>query len=290
MSLRLEQLQVSRLALPLLEDASSLVADFLLSQQNPDGGFRDRAGQSDLYYSVFAIDGLCSLQRELPTSTLIPWLKSFENPAELDFVHLCCLARCLAAVGLPAPEKIYESIESYRSGDGGYNPRARSDGGTAYGCFLAYGAYSDHGKLPPGTNAITHCLDTLSTPDHAWANDARMSIGSTPATAAAVAVCRNLGHPFDAAAVTSWLLQQVHPEGGFLPAPRAPMPDLLSTAVALHALDSLQAEFDGIKELMLDYIDTLWSAEGGFHGHWAEDVLDPEYTFYGLLALGHLSL
>jgi hypothetical protein len=37
-------------------------------------------------------------------------------------------------------------------------------------------------------------------------------------------------------------------------------------------------------------VDTLWSAEGGFHGHWADDHLDAEYTFYGLLALGHLSL
>lgn len=29
---------------------------------------------------------------------------------------------------------------------------------------------------------------------------------------------------------------------------------------------------------------------GGFHGHWADDHLDVEYTSYALLALGHLSL
>jgi hypothetical protein len=40
----------------------------------------------------------------------------------------------------------------------------------------------------------------------------------------------------------------------------------------------------------MDFLDTLWDAQGGFHGHWADDFLDPEYTFYGLLALGHLSL
>ena len=34
----------------------------------------------------------------------------------------------------------------------------------------------------------------------------------------------------------------------------------------------------------------LWSAAGGFHGNWADDTLDPEYTYYGLLALGHLAL
>ena len=44
------------------------------------------------------------------------------------------------------------------------------------------------------------------------------------------------------------------------------------------------------RERCLDFVDSLWSAEGGFHGHWADDHLDAEYTFYGLLALGHLSV
>jgi hypothetical protein len=45
-----------------------------------------------------------------------------------------------------------------------------------------------------------------------------------------------------------------------------------------------------VHERCLDFLDSLWSADGGFHGHWADDQLDSEYTFYGLLALGHLSL
>ena len=59
---------------------------------------------------------------------------------------------------------------------------------------------------------------------------------------------------------------------------------------ALHALAGLQAPIDSIKEQCLDFIDTLWTNEGSFHGHWHEDVLDCEYTFYGLLALGHCAL
>jgi len=73
--------------------------------------------------------------------------------------------------------------------------------------------------------------------------------------------------------------------------PQAPMPDLLSTATALHALACLEREVPArLRERSLDFIDTLWNAEGGFHGHWADDDLDAEYTFYGLLALGHLSV
>ena len=37
-----------------------------------------------------------------------------------------------------------------------------------------------------------------------------------------------------------------------------------------------------------DYLDTLWNGTS-FYGHWAEEELDVEYTFYALLALGHLS-
>jgi hypothetical protein len=68
------------------------------------------------------------------------------------------------------------------------------------------------------------------------------------------------------------------------------MPDLLSTAVALHALDATQSDWRADREVLLDFVDSLWSAEGGFHGHWADDTLDVEYTYYGLLALGHLAV
>jgi hypothetical protein len=68
------------------------------------------------------------------------------------------------------------------------------------------------------------------------------------------------------------------------------MPDLLSTATALHALAGLEAPIARVRESCLDFVDSLWTNEGGFHGHWADEHLDCEYTFYGLLALGHLSL
>jgi len=70
--------------------------------------------------------------------------------------------------------------------------------------------------------------------------------------------------------------------------PTAPIPDLLSTATALHALAVTGFEIDTIKERCLDFIDSLWCGKGGFYGNWADAVVDCEYTYYGLLALGHL--
>ena len=68
------------------------------------------------------------------------------------------------------------------------------------------------------------------------------------------------------------------------------MPDLLSTATALHALRGMDRDLEPFKEPCLDFIDSLWVNRGSFYGSWGEAYLDCEYTFYGLLALGHLSL
>ena len=42
-------LQVARLAPQQLGESRDLVAGFLRARVNPDGGFQDRAGASDLY-------------------------------------------------------------------------------------------------------------------------------------------------------------------------------------------------------------------------------------------------
>jgi len=71
------------------------------------------------------------------------------------------------------------------------------------------------------------------------------------------------------------------------------MPDLLSTAVTLHALDGIQVDFSKLQEPLLDFVDSLWVVQeqgGGFFGTWDDDQADLEYTYYGLLALGHLAL
>ncbi|MCB1231250.1 MAG: hypothetical protein KDN19_13330 [Verrucomicrobiae bacterium] len=296
MSLRLEMLQVARLAPAVLGDeASRLIEQFVRGQQNPDGGYRDRDAESDLYYTSFAVDALTALQVAAPTEGLLPFLREkAAAPGELDFVHLCCLLRLISALDeAPADldlAPLWQAAERFRSADGGYNQIDEADTGSAYACFLAYGAYSDHGRELPDPDGVIHCLSTLATPDGAWANDTVFPVPNVPATAAAITVLRNLRQPIPEP-TANWLLGAFHvPSGGFLPFPDAPMPDLLSTAVALHALDGLQVPFQKLKEPVLDFIDSLWTAEGGFHGTWDDDDLDIEYTYYGLLALGHLAL
>lgn len=287
-------LQVARLSPKLLCESAELVAGFLTSQINSDGGFRDRSRQSDLYYTAFGIGGLMALQADVPVKRIVPYLHSFGDGGELDLVHACCLARCWAAMprelrpaDIAAP--LLAHVERHRTRDGGYNADAAADHGTLYGCFLALGAYQDVGQPLPHPERMLECVEALRTPDGGYANGRDMPVGLTPPTAAAATLLRHLGGRPDER-LKEWLLSRLHRDGGFCAAGEVPIPDLLSTATALHALDSLHAEIEPIRDACLDFIDTLWTNRGGFHGSWEDDVLDCEYTYYGLLALGHLAL
>jgi hypothetical protein len=295
MSLRLQLLQVARLAPRLLDDSVDLVRGFFTKQFNADGAGCDRDGRPDLYYTIFALAGAQALDVPLPTDRTAAWLKTFGDGAGLDFVHLGALARCWAALDKAGMAEgldtaVLSRIETFRKPDGGYEGDIKLQHGTAYGAFVALGAYQDLGHTPPSVIELVRGLKRLESRDGAWSNVPGMPVGALNATAGAVTLIRHLGFPVNQA-VGDWLLAQAHPDGGFKATPNAPVPDLLSTATALHALSAIDRRIpSAIHERCLDFIDTLWTAEGGFHGHWADDHLDAEYTFYGLLALGHLSL
>ena len=295
MSLRLEMLQVARVAPTVLGEAGDLVRDFILSQQNPDGGFKDRAGKSDLYYTVFGLDALAVFQVEPDLDAVENFLQTFGEGDGLDLVHLSCLTRCWGSLGKDRMPKglraaLLKRLEAFRKPCGGWDNNLKREHGTAYGSFLALGAYQDMGKLPPKPLRILQSLKKLETPDHAWTNHPNLPTGSTNPTAGAVVLLNNLHLPINAE-VGQWLRDRLHPQGGFVAVPGAPIPDLLSTATALHALAALDVRLtEEETDRCLDFVDSLWNATGGFHGHWSDDYLDCEYTFYGLLALGHLSL
>jgi hypothetical protein len=287
-------LQVARLAPRLLQDSTGRVAAFLRGQMNPDGGFKDRAGGSDLYYTVFGVEALFALRADVPPAPLEQYLRSFGDGAAADLVHLACLARGWAnlppaALDPATCDAILRRIEGYRSHDGGYHAEPGAAQGTLYGCFLALGAYQDLRVEIPAPDGIVRCVQGLRAADGGYANQHDVPLGLTPSTAAAVTLLRQLGEPVDPA-VGQWLLSRCRPDGGFYATPLAPIPDLLSTATALHALAGLKADLGALKEPCLDFVDSLWSPRGAFVGSWEDDALDCEYTYYGLLALGHLGL
>jgi hypothetical protein len=284
-------LQLARRGAMSLGEVLPQVRAFVQSRLMQGAGL-DRDGRPDLYYTIFAIAALQAVEAPLPSEEVRSYLADFGDGAGLDFVHLGALARCHGALGGAQPalaEAILSRLETFRSADGGYEGEPGAAHGSAYGCFVALGAYQDLGMPLPAPLRMVQSLKFLETPDGAWGNAPGLPLGSTNATAAAITLLHQLEIPVNQTAA-QWLLDQLHPAGGFLAMPRAPIPDLLSTATSLHALACLETPLPKpAKEACLDFLDTLWTADGGFHGHWADDHLDVEYTFYGLLALGHLS-
>lgn len=291
MSLRLQMLQVARLSPRVLGEAKELVEGFLRRQRNAGGGFRDREGRSDLYYTVFGIDASLALQMELDKAKLRSWLAGFGAGAGLDFVHLCSLIRCRSFAGFEEGQAagFRLRLAAFQAEDGGFHPSPGSPVGTAYGNFLAYGAWQDLRGSVPNALRLAQSFQNLEVGDGSWANERRIRAGSTTATAAALAVLRDQGISVSDA-TGKWLLARLHDQGGFMASPQTPAPDLLSTATALHALAGLDVSFRPFRDLCLDYLDTLWTNEGSFYGHWQEETLDCEYAYYALLALGHLSV
>jgi prenyltransferase beta subunit len=271
-------LQVARLAPRQLSDAADLVVGFIESQAHPEGGFRNRAGDADLYYSVFGLECLAALRAELPVDLTVSYLRRFGDGASLDLVHLACLARCWANMP-PARLDPQCRGEMLRRLDAFATP-------TIYSCFLIAGAYQDLGAPVPRPHDLVATIQRLAGEDGGFGTHAA---GTTPTAAAAATLVRYFGETADPQ-VGRWLRARCHPDGGFFASPSAPIPDLLSTATALHALVGLHEPIDDIRDPCLDFIDTLWTSRGGFYGSWADEVLDCEYTYYGLLALGHLSL
>lgn len=290
-------LQVARVAPKLLGESTDLVRAFLLRQQNEDGGFRDRAGRSDLYYTVFGLEGLVALQFPVPSARVDAFLDPFETGGKLDLVHLCSLVRCRSTLAQAGGRPLAsdwaaaaaEHLAAFRASDGGFHHQPGSPHSTVYASFLGLAACQDL-KVDPGLRErMPAALQALRTEDGGWANERQIRLGATNATAAAVTALRNLSAEISPS-VGDWLLARVHAQGGFVAANGVPMPDLLSTATALHALSGLQRSIEPIRERCLDFIDTLWTNEGAFHGHWDDGDLDAEYAYYALLALGHLAL
>ncbi len=297
-----------------LPDAGRSVA-FLRSQLCPDGGFRNRAGHGDLYYTVFGLEALAALG-EPPPDRLPVFLRRFANLDSLDFVHLTCLARCMGGAVEPGQARhILRRIETFRTPDGGYSQWPGAKCGTTYGCILALGTYQDLGQAsslgrpvngegsdatidtrdsamsagqsaPPDPGRLLDCLRSLRTPDGGYLNEPGQSAGLTPATAAAITVQAELGGELDERAV-NWLLARHMPGGGFAAFAGVPLADLLSTATALHALSRAGVDLLPIAEPCRRFVLSMW-ADGGFRGHGLDDARDCEYLFYGLLALGEL--
>ncbi len=292
MTFRAEMLRAARAGAEHPRLDATQVRDFLLAHRDAAGGFLDRAGRPDLYYTVFGVEGLLALSalQETHRQGLRGYLNSFGNGQELDLVELGCLARCWADVGgldENTRKGLLDRLEDFHCVDGGYSQTPGYDQAGVYGCFLAAGVQEDLAGKILTCQEIVKFLEASRTSQGAYSADTLGLAGTVPTTAAAVVVLNRLGVMPDPRC-GQWLLEQCV-QGAFHAVDGAPVGDLLSTAVALHALKVLQAPLDEIRRDCLTFIQGLQTPEGGFCGTTLDPQPDCEYTFYALLAMGHLA-
>ncbi len=277
--------------------------DFIRSHQMPDGGFRGREGDADLYYTSFAVRGLAMLGGlSGETAQHIAGFLESLDPQRLSIVDLLSWLSSAVAVQLAGgpilsasrepdwAERIAARLESVRTQDGGYAKNSEGAAGSTYQSFLVMLSYELLGQPLPRPNALVQFLYDRQRDDGGFVEIAPMKRSGTNPTAAAVAVLsqQNAMDEELRGDVRDFLRQVKSDEGGFQANTRIPFADGLSTFTGLLTLQDLQIDDVLSPTRVLEYI-TQWLEfpTGGFRGASWDEQADVEYTFYGL---GNLAL
>ncbi|MEI7830118.1 MAG: prenyltransferase/squalene oxidase repeat-containing protein [Prolixibacteraceae bacterium] len=242
---------------------------FLKSQQTPLGGFSDRGGKCDLYYTLFGyfVAEAIGLQEVIPA--LKGYVRNIVLSGDLKGVHLNCAiilyVKLFEVETLPA--NLREKLVSEK--------RQNEPQQAYYSLFLEL-----------LTSYYTEDYFQLYKVQKALKKSSSSSEMPCSVTSAHLIIQASFGKQTDE--LISALHLFYRKDGSFAAVKHAPIGDLLSTGVALYALKFVGYDHRIMKPDCLNYIDSLYS-DGGF----CATVLDPgpdvEYTFYGLLALGALA-
>lgn len=251
------------------DDSIDRLRLFTGSRQTASGGFADRAGKADLYYTLFGY----FVSEALGMNEVLPGIRSYTGREisrdNIRGVHLHCAAILASRLELPGFNREFfigrmrENLESSSSRQPAYH---------SFLNLLSSWYMNDYA----GLFLISRRLKTLNVSDQL----------PSPVLAAYTVLQKSFRKNVDE--LKSSLLSFHEDNGGFKAVRNAPVTDLLSTAVALYALRYAAHDLRTIKPGCLDYVDSLFT-DGGFGGNALDTEPDIEYTFYGLLALGSLA-
>lgn len=245
------------------------IGDFMKSQQTTTGGFADKSGRSDLYYSLFGFFVAEALGLEEVIPPLKKYVENIVQTKKLTGVHLnCALILYARLFGVEAlPPVLTEKFKS---------ERMQADSSlTHYSLFLNLLTFyytEDYWQLYTAQKGFKKGRTDTDMP--------------CPVTSARLILQGGIG--LKSEELKGKLLAFYRNDGSFSAVKGAPIGDLLSTGVALYALKFNQYDFRIMKPDCLAFVDLLYS-DGGFCATPLDPEPDVEYTFYGLLALGALA-
>lgn len=264
------------------EQGQQEVFQFLISQQNADGGFIDRGGRPDLYYSLFGMMLLKASPLNPPKGDLadgsgaLYQLRQFlvrQSSSKIPgFIEKCCLAllqkeletgrssrlRTLFSLGKSFWKERHSINLSYRS----------------FVLFLTLDAVLPFRRIVK--IGAKRMLARTTVDQHSPCSEV-----------AAKVFLQKMMHR-ESSEDQELLMSFACDSGGFRAFQHSKQPDMLSTAVALFALGFAGSDLRLLKPDCLHFIQQNF-VDGAFLSGDGDPTTDLEYTFYGLLALGVLA-
>ncbi len=294
------RLTIGAAQLPL--DVQHRHANYVLSRQRADGGWPGREGESDIYYTSFALRSLAILgllDGEIARRSA-SFLQSRMQSQEtiVDLLSLVYSAKLIeAACGLDAFQGAHQQwtmrlaklLSQLRRDDGGFSKSLEGQAGSTYQTFLVLLCLELIQQPCPDAEAAQRFLMRQRQPDGGFLEIRVGKRSGTNPTAAAIGALRVLKQldPQTSEHAANFLVDLQTDEGGFQANTRIPIPDLLSTFTACVTL----ADLDALDRIAVDdalkYVTSMQQLAGGFRGFEFDLEDDIEYTFYGL---GGLSL
>lgn len=294
-------------------DLKSRHGDWLVAQQRSDGGFAGREGESDPYYTAFALRGLWVLDRidESIAHRAGEFLRGRMSRRDsiIDLISLIFAAAiCELSVGevVLADDddwriKVARLLESLRTSDGGFAKTPEGRAGSTYQTFLSVLCLELIDQPIEQSELIEAFLDSQSHIDGGYREIRAAKRPGVNPTAAAIGTLKTLGklslgkqplgeispssdlNPFNDTA--EFIAEMQGDEGGLTANTRIPFADLLSSFTGLLTLADLQAGDRVNVRAVGGYALSMQMPEGGFAGFSLDQTADVEYTFYGLATL-----
>lgn len=278
--------------------------EFILKHQCDDGGFRGREGDSDLYYTGFALRALMLLggMNSETTDQVSSYLSGERDRTHTPVDVLNWMSGALAVQLAGGPDllagdaaatewttRAFEELDSLRRDDGGYAKGPEGKLSSTYQTFLVVVTHDLFGRPVPEPGKLIDFLFDRQREDGGFVEIAPMRRSGTNPTAAAVATLKLLG-AVDApliADVRDFLKDVQQDDGGVAANTRIPFGDALSTFTALNSLRDLQVDPAGLRFSARDFVlQGLEFPTGGFRAALWDEQADIEYTYYALGILG----
>ncbi len=290
-------------AAQLPEAIQSKHADYVLARQRSDGGWAGREGESDPYYSSFALRSLAILGlleggvASRSSEFLVGRVSSHETIVDLlslvysaKLIEAACGEDPFAGIKTDWSARLAALLDGLRRDDGGYAKSFEGKASSTYQTFLVLLCLELIEQPIPTPKLAREFLQKQRQPDGGFLEVRVGKRSGTNPSAAAIGALQVLGQldGTTKAEAVEFLTELQTDEGGFQANTRIPLPDLLSTFTACVTLADCEALEKVDTDSVQSYVDSMQQPAGGFRGFEYDPADDVEYTFYGLGTLALL--